>query len=837
MKRTKLGLLFALSGAMILASCGGGAPKAKKYRLTFHQTEPGEIEDVVIVVTKGKTTNPEVWEQEPDINPKVGYTAAGWEEYDVETMEADLTVVPVYNAIQYTATFINSVTGETIGTDTFTVEDDSLDYPALPTERGYTYAWEDVTISAQNLTVHCDRTANVHTITFYADEEKTQQVGEAQQFTIETVSINEPAVPERDGYDGSWGEYDFACDHDIQVVAHYELHRYYIQFKIDGENVGSPVGYNVSDTWASINKPTPTSITGYTVTWPESVELQYAEQDNPQIVNGVKTANEYTVHYEGLQTTTSVTYDSAYQLEELSPVYGWFNGDVEVAQSGAAWTIASDVTLTKRTIVNTKVLGFEDPHDATLFKIHDNFSSMEIVDGEGINGSKALKISRTQESATDAHLRISKEYLDLVFADPNVKSLSFYAKGTTATNNFRHKQVDAQYVNNNTAIISCYERNVNNYGIATTYKKFYLTRGVYSQMSASDWFIQYHVGAGDLFLDNFQVSTEDYFDYVKDSLEYGYFEKNNDTTWYLRDAASGQANVLITTGNAANTVQLEYEKISDGHRALKINKTTNNTVSIYLRGDYQYSNLPEEGILIDFYTTIGFNAWWENQETGAISNGYDKHFAFATSYNYGVRDSRWHTLHIPKADINSDGGKIMNLKSPIGTMYIDNIRVATHLTESFESAKACQIGEYGYAVGFDLPDATAANNCRDNTKNYIFMSGWNVCTAAEISGEKCSRGTYSLKFTKKNNGTLSINPKWGELMDDDSTLSFDIYSDDATRTTCNTSGTSARQLSFTLGEWCTITLTKADLESDLSRFTTGGFGAGTFYFDNFVLTL
>ena len=74
-------------------------------------------------------------------------------------------------------------------------------------------------------------------------------------------------------------------------------------------------------------------------------------------------------------------------------------------------------------------------------------------------------------------------------------------------------------------------------------------------------------------------------------------------------------------------------------------------------------------------------------------------------------------------------------------------------------------------------------------------------------------------------------------MDDDSTISFDIYTEDSNRLTCPISGASDRTITIESGVWNTITLTKADFESNSSRFTTNAFGAGTYYIDNMALTL
>lgn len=838
MKKVSCLIVFALSGAMILSSCQKNNNEEQKetpkeYKLTFHQTEPGDIEDYVFAVIPGKTIQSDAWDVEPEINPKTGYTSE-WDEYSVEEMTADLTVSPIYTPIEYTATFVNRVSGETMGTAKFTVESESLETPALPTETGYTYAWESYTIGPNNMTVYCDKTANMHSIKFYADEQKTQLVGQ-ETFTIESDSVNEPAVPEKQGFDGYWPEYDLHVDQDIDVVAVYEVHRYYVQFRVNGENYGGLVGYELGDSWGSIEKPN-VEITGYTVTWPDDVSLALAERNDPQIINAIVTANTYEVSYEGTSETTEVTYNEAYTLLSAGGIYSWVYNDEEFAESGEHWTIASDVSLTRKVTINTRIVDFEDGENK-IVSIFDNFESLEVVDGEGLDGSKALKASYTGDTYKDCHLSFNKDYLDLVFADPNIKALSFYAKGTIVTNNFRHIQVDKQYVNGNDKIISCYEINSNGYGITNDYKQFFLTRGVYSQMSASDWSIQYGIGAAaDLYLDNFQVSTHDYYEYNQNSLERGYLDKNDYRTYYLRDSVSAQADIIITTGSANSPLSLDYDMYSDGHRSIKVEKASGDTICFYLRGDYQYNNLPEEGILFDFHTTVTFNGWWQDQETGAISDGYDKHFV--PEVNYGIKDGYWHTIHLTKDHINSDGGRFLNLKgSPSGAIHIDNIRLANSLSESFESAKAFHIGEYGYATGFDLANEVDGANCRDRAGNFMFLSGWDRCTSIEITKEMASLESQSLKLVKASGGTFQISRMWVDLMDEDSTITFEVYSDDSERFSFTCSGESEREVSLTKGEWNTVTLTKADFEENSSRFTQNAFGAGTYYFDNMQLHL
>ena len=152
-------------------------------------------------------------------------------------------------------------------------------------------------------------------------------------------------------------------------------------------------------------------------------------------------------------------------------------GDVHISDGGTPtrdFIDSLDANDDRLIDVYTKTFDFDNNRNS-LITIHDGFNSLQIVDGEGIGGSKALKASYTGGARTDSHLRIDKSYLDAIFADENVKSLSFYAKGTLTTNNFRHITVNQSYVNNNSSLISCYERNATNYGINNLYKKFYLT--------------------------------------------------------------------------------------------------------------------------------------------------------------------------------------------------------------------------------------------------------------------------------------------------------------------------------------------------------------------------
>ena len=834
MKKISSLALLTVSSMLILASCSNEPAAPSTYNLTFHQTVEGEIDDYVFVVTPGETQQTDAWAIEPDINPKAGYTSV-WEEYNVEEMTGDLTVEPIYTPIKYVATFIERDTGDTLGTSKFTVEDTVIqNIPELPTLHGYTYAWEPYTIEPHDMSIYCDKTANEHTIKFFVEDEEgaKTQIGDTQTFTIETESVVEPEIPERSGYDSYWPEYDLTLDQDLEVTAIYTLHHYYVQFVFEGNNVGEPVAYdNDGTTYEDLQKPETPEKTGYTVTWPSSVELTFGEIDNPQIVEGIATANTYTVSYEGSDETTSVTYDAPYELNGTDNIlYDWYYQGEIMPLSGDRWNIADDITLTKEfTFLTYKVIDFEDGINKIITN-NSGVTSIEVVAEEGLKGSKALKCVFSGEGC----LNINKDYLDLVFADPNVKALSFYAKGTLVTNNFRHITVDAQYVNNNNNIISCYEVNGTGHGIDTVYKQFFLTRGVYSQMGASDWAIKYGGADGPhtLYLDNFQPSRYDYYDRTVYGLENGREELNNATTYYLRNPVTGGAQLLITGAFDNTAIGANYDMFTEGERSFAVTKTSGQ-LNFYLRDEFAYANLPDEGILFDYYADFNANGWWDGQDTGAIVTGTDK--PFVSKINESVIGGKWHTFHFTKSQITTDGRFFIIKGSVAGRVYIDNIRIATSdLKTSFEDDKyVTHFGDYVNVTCYDIATTAESNATRDQKMDYMFIFEWNGCDSGEITNEKSSDGAYSLKLQM--NGAqcpVRFDPRLIKIMSDTSTISFDVYTDDVTFVNSHFE-------SVQFGVWTTITLAKSEFDaaSENRMLKETWCRAGTLYIDNVVVNL
>ncbi|MBQ8212460.1 MAG: InlB B-repeat-containing protein, partial [Clostridia bacterium] len=165
--------------------------KAVEYTAVFKHL--GKIVDTLIFTVETKTLTP------PAISSHIGYTCV-WENFELAA--ADITVNSICTANVYTATFQHN--GQVISTQTFTVETKALDLPALPTHTGYACVWGDYEIVAADITVNSVCTANVYTATF---QHNGQVIG-TQTFTVETKTLDFPTLPTHTGYTCVWGDYE-----------------------------------------------------------------------------------------------------------------------------------------------------------------------------------------------------------------------------------------------------------------------------------------------------------------------------------------------------------------------------------------------------------------------------------------------------------------------------------------------------------------------------------------------------------------------------------------------------------------------------------------------------
>lgn len=147
---------------------------------------------------------------EPEVPEKSGYTGS-WQQYETD---GDKIVSAVYVPIEYKATFVAD--GVTVGALTFTVEDDGLDEPEVPSKEGYVAQWEEYSLEARDITVNAVYIAAEYTVTFIADGKVVAKV----PYSTGDEAVSVPDVPGKANYIGKWEE--FSLDGDVTVEAVYE---------------------------------------------------------------------------------------------------------------------------------------------------------------------------------------------------------------------------------------------------------------------------------------------------------------------------------------------------------------------------------------------------------------------------------------------------------------------------------------------------------------------------------------------------------------------------------------------------------------------------------------
>lgn len=163
----------------------------------------------------------------PDVPRRNGYTGQ-WE--DISITSEPVIVRAIYTAIVYKCEFIAG--GETVSVQYYTIENPLVVEPDVPSKKGYSGKWNGYTLNYGDVTVNALYTAITYHATFKADG-KTVAV---KDFTVESVSIDEPAVPEKPGYTGEWEKYSIGAS-DMTINAVYNPKTYYAMFIADGEPV------------------------------------------------------------------------------------------------------------------------------------------------------------------------------------------------------------------------------------------------------------------------------------------------------------------------------------------------------------------------------------------------------------------------------------------------------------------------------------------------------------------------------------------------------------------------------------------------------------------------
>lgn len=181
----------------------------------------------------------------------------------------------------YTATFVDE-NGETIEEVPYTVETESIDEPAVPQKEGYAGEWEEYTLEIGGITVNPVYTPIEYNARFVAENGRVVKV---VPYTVETERIDEPSVPKKEGYTGVWKEYTLAIG-GITVNPVYTAIEYKARFVDENGKAVKVVPYTVKT--ESINEPSVPKKEGYTGVWEE-----YTLKIGGITVNPVYTVNEY----------------------------------------------------------------------------------------------------------------------------------------------------------------------------------------------------------------------------------------------------------------------------------------------------------------------------------------------------------------------------------------------------------------------------------------------------------------------------------------------------------------------------------------------------------------
>ncbi len=376
---------------------------------------------------------------------KTGYNFLGW--FTDENFTNEITEIPVgttgeinlyakWEIIEYTATFMDGTT--VVEEVRFTVETESIDEPAVPDHVGYSGEWEDYTLGTEDITINAVYTAIEYTATFMDGTTVVEEI----KFTVETESIEEPAVPNHVGYNGEWEDYELALE-DITIDAVYTVIEYAATF-MDGTTVVKEVKFTVET--ESIDEPTVPNHVGYIGEWED-----YTLGTESITVDAVYTIVTYNIEYlntKDLDSENPETYtieSETVVLKDLSKdgytFDGWYNNagnKVERIEKGSH----DDLTLTARwtTLTYTITYLYDNAYGdveegktlKTSYTVEEEFIFEELVcKNEGFNfrgwfteknvgtGDKVLGVTEGTIGDITVYAQFGLEVYDIIYNNVN----------------------------------------------------------------------------------------------------------------------------------------------------------------------------------------------------------------------------------------------------------------------------------------------------------------------------------------------------------------------------------------------------------------------------------
>ena len=189
-----------------------------EYTVTFVAAEL--VGKVTYTVENKNITEPAV--------PSVEHFTGAWEEYELTT--GNITVKAVYTPVTYTVTF--KAEGVTVDTENYTVVNPTITEPAVPAKEHYTGVWESYVLVGGNVEVEAVYTPVTYYVTFVAEGTEVAKL----PYTVENKAVVNPAVPAKAHYTGVWESYTLTSGN-VEVNAIYTPVTYTVTFKADGETV------------------------------------------------------------------------------------------------------------------------------------------------------------------------------------------------------------------------------------------------------------------------------------------------------------------------------------------------------------------------------------------------------------------------------------------------------------------------------------------------------------------------------------------------------------------------------------------------------------------------
>jgi hypothetical protein len=201
---------------------------------------------------------------EPTVPTLSGYDGE-WEIIEDDSVYEGVENETIYHASYSIKTYTASfyINDTCVKCCEYDVFTEKLDEPQIPDKDGYSKAWVEYTLDCNDLKINAVYTPIVYTATFVADGKVVEEI----EFTVENMGIVAPEVPQRVGYSCKWEEYTLTLS-DIQISAEYQIIDYTINFVVDGSVIESQT-FNVLT--ECVKEPEIPTKKGYNADWEDYI--------------------------------------------------------------------------------------------------------------------------------------------------------------------------------------------------------------------------------------------------------------------------------------------------------------------------------------------------------------------------------------------------------------------------------------------------------------------------------------------------------------------------------------------------------------------------------------